>query len=106
MPWKPGESGNPKGRPKGSKHELASDYLKALQRDFHQHGEKVIAKVRERDPSTYMRLVAALVPKDFRVEKDITHFVINAEPELTIEQWRTLHQLKNVKDIKEIEHLQ
>jgi len=30
-PWKPGESGNPKGRPKGSKSKIAADYTKSWQ---------------------------------------------------------------------------
>jgi len=104
--FKKGNCANPKGRPKGSKHVLAADYLNALSADFAKHGSKAIAKLREKDLSVYMRLVAALVPKDFRIEKDITHYVINAEPELSIEQWRELHMLKNVKEIKELTHNQ
>jgi len=104
--WKKGQSGNPKGRPKGSKHKLAEDYLGALSVDFARHGQKAIVDLRVKHLDVYMRLIAGLVPKDFVVEKEITHYVVNAVPELSVEQWRKLHQLNNIKDIKEIEHIQ
>lgn len=104
--FKKGQIANPKGRPKGSKHKLATDYLEALSVDFARHGQKAIVDLRKKHLDVYMRLVGSLVPKDFRVEKDIVHYVVNAQPELTVDQWRKLHQLGNVKDIKEIEHIQ
>ena len=65
--WKPGESGNPAGRPKSSRNKLTEDFLKALSDDFEQHGKGVIATVREEEPAKYLTVVAQLVPKDVDV---------------------------------------
>ena len=60
-PFQPGQSGNPAGRPVGSRNKLCEGFIDALSRDFAQHGAGVIAKVREEHPSAYLRLVASLV---------------------------------------------
>ena len=35
-PFKPGQSGNPKGRPKGARNRLGTQFLEALEADFNQ----------------------------------------------------------------------
>ena len=37
-PWKPGRSGNPKGRPKGARNRLGTEFLEALEADFNPPG--------------------------------------------------------------------
>lgn len=65
--WKPGQSGNPKGRPKGARSRLSEDFLKAVQQDFEKHGVATVEKVRERRPHEYLRIVASIVPKELNV---------------------------------------
>ncbi len=65
--WKPGQSGNPKGRPPGSKNKLSEAFISALCEDFETHGVDVIRHVRADSPADYLKLVARLVPKDFNV---------------------------------------
>src|SRR5262245_33082869 len=36
-PWKPGQSGNPAGRPKGSRNRLSEDFIRAFAEDFEVH---------------------------------------------------------------------
>jgi hypothetical protein len=86
------KKGNP-GRPKGSKNVITVAYLNAIAADFHKHGKQVIETVRKKQPDVYLKLVAQLVPRDVVLETDIRHYVINAEPELTVEQWREKHRL-------------
>ena len=85
--WKPGQSGNPAGRPKGSRHKLSEDYFKALAEDFENHGKDSIAKMREDRPGDYIRVIASLVPKDLNLN-------VNEYDHLTDEQiyerYRTL----------------
>src|SRR5262245_41917670 len=81
-PFKPGKSGNPKGRPKGARNRLGTQFLEALEADFNQNGPQAIALVRDRKPETYMRVVADLLPKEAN---------INVEAgEAFIELWRRI----------------
>jgi hypothetical protein len=66
-PFKPGQSGNPKGRPKGARNRLGTQFLEALEADFKQHGPQAIALVREKKPEVYMRVVADLLPKEANI---------------------------------------
>ncbi len=67
-PFKPGQSGNPAGRPKGSRHKVSESFIAAMAADFDLHGTGVIEKVRTEKPDQYLKLVADLVPKDFNVD--------------------------------------
>ena len=68
--FKPGQSGNPNGRPKGTKHKLSEDFLKALSTDFQEHGANVIESVRIEKPSDYLKIVSYLVPKELHLKVD------------------------------------
>lgn len=54
--------GNP-GRPKGSRNRLGEGFIAALQDDFAKHGVVVIEKVREENPTAYLRVIMGVVPK-------------------------------------------
>jgi hypothetical protein len=81
-PFKPGQSGNPKGRPKGARNRLGTQFLEALETDFNKYGAQAIALVREKKPEVYMRVVADLLPKEAN---------INVEAgEAFVELWRRI----------------
>lgn len=61
--WKPGESPNPGGKPKGARNRLQGGFLNALADDFDTHGKKAIADAREKDPVGYIKAIASLMPK-------------------------------------------
>jgi hypothetical protein len=60
--------GNPAGRKPGSRNQLSEEVICALLRDFRQHGQKAIARVRETQPGVYLKVLALLVPKQHKVE--------------------------------------
>lgn len=83
-PAKKGEVRNPAGRPKGAKHLLARDFLEKLHKDFQEFGEEAIAEVREKDTSTYLRIIASLVPKEMTLnmgESAVDRLIANVPEE-------------------------
>ena len=66
--WRRGLSGNPAGRPRGSRNALSEEVICALLRDFRKHGEKAIAKVRRDQPGIYLKVLALLIPRQDKLE--------------------------------------
>ena len=66
--WKPGQSGNPAGRPKGSRNKLTEDFFKALADDFAENGVSVIATMRSESPKDYAKMIASLQSKEITGE--------------------------------------
>jgi hypothetical protein len=66
--WKPGTSGNPAGRPRGSRNRLSEDFVAALYDDFQDHGSAAIAACRAEKPDVYVRVIAGLLPKDMTIK--------------------------------------
>lgn len=86
MPWKKGESGNPKGRYSARK-ELGDAFLRVLRSDWEEHGAITVVAMREKDPVAYVKVIAAMLPE--QVEHEIGEGLaallsgIRTEPEST-----------------------
>ena len=94
-PFQPGESGNPKGRPKGAKNKLTDIFLRTVVEDFAEFGASALAAVRREDPATYLKLVAYLVPRELIVQRE-------REPdfaELTHDELGELLQLERLRRV-------
>ena len=61
--FKPGQSGNPAGRPKGARSKLSEDFLKALSDDFEANGLDAVERVRAEKPEAYLGVIGRLMPK-------------------------------------------
>ena len=89
--WKPGESGNPAGRPLGSRNKLSESVIQDIAADWAIGGPETIARVRMTDPATYFRVVASILPKDVLVN------VQQQTPgNLDAESWAALRSLLDV----------
>ncbi len=79
-PFAPGNNANPAGRPKGSRNKLGEIFVQALQRDFEEHGVVAIKTMRDVDPAGYVRVIAGLLPKEFKIEtvSDLTDEQLDA----------------------------
>lgn len=67
--WKPGVSANPAGRPKGSRSKFAEVFLKDFLADWELNGAEVIARCREEDPATFLRVAASILPKELNIKE-------------------------------------
>jgi hypothetical protein len=78
VPCKRGQSGNPKGRPKGARNRLGTQFLEALEADLNKCGPQAIALVREKKPEVYMRVVADLLPKEANINVEAGEAFVKA----------------------------
>jgi Family of unknown function (DUF5681) len=58
-----GQSGNPAGRPKGSRNKFTEAFFKLLAADYDEHGREIIEQVRQGYPLQYLRLIVSVLPK-------------------------------------------
>ncbi|MFC4296184.1 hypothetical protein ACFO0A_14080 [Novosphingobium tardum] len=58
------------GRRKGNRNRLTETLLATIEADFAEHGPNVLAKLREDDPASYLRIVASLVPRDLVLKRE------------------------------------
>ncbi len=95
-PWQPGESGNPVGRPTGARSKLSEAFLKAVHDDFVEHGVEALESVRENDPSTYLRVIASLMPRNVKLNVNTTDTVDLLK---AMNEFRLSQQASNVVEI-------
>ena len=69
--FKPGQTGNPGGKPVGSRNRLQGDFMRALSEDFAAHGKEAIIQCRAEKPDVYLRVVASLFPKELQVQRPL-----------------------------------
>jgi hypothetical protein len=67
-----GQSGNPAGRPKGSKHKLQTHFWTDLHRTWKENG--ALRGSLKNDPSAFVRVCASLMPKE-ETSKQIDHAI-------------------------------
>ena len=79
--FKPGQSGNPGGKPVASRNRLQASFMRAMANDFEEFGEAAIIQMREERPSDYIRAIASLMPKELEITRpldDVSDEELNA----------------------------
>ena len=88
--WKPGESGNPGGRPRSSKNRLTENFLRELSVAFEEHGQQCVKRLIEESPGDFLKLIQRLMPRDLVLKGEMT---MNGSPlDLTATQRERIAQ--------------
>ncbi len=85
-PILPGQRLNPHGRPKGSRHRLAEQFVKDLYTVWHESGIEAIRRMAAIQPGRFVQVVASVLPKDIEVERHDTVIVVPSEAS-DVTQW-------------------
>lgn len=70
--FKPGQSGNPAGRPLGSRNRLADSFVTDLRDCWEVHGRDALERVARDEPATLLKVVASLMPRDIDINLTAT----------------------------------
>ena len=62
--WKPGQSGNPRGKPLGARTKFIREIVELLGKSWHERGREVVTKVINEHPVEYLKICARLIPRD------------------------------------------
>ena len=67
-PFKKGQSGNPKGRPKGSRNKLSESFLKDALEAWEKDGKTALKTMASEKPADFAKMIASIIPKEGNIE--------------------------------------
>lgn len=62
MTWKPGESGNPRGKRTGTRDKITQAFLNKLDVAWRKNGDEAMERAAQEKPVEFCKLVASLSP--------------------------------------------
>lgn len=68
IPYVPGQSGNPKGRPKGARNKLGEAFLEDMLEAWKSKGKDAIERVIAERPHEFIKAVAGILPKEMEIK--------------------------------------
>jgi hypothetical protein len=65
--WRPGQSGNPAGRPKSARGKLSELFLRDFYEAWEAHGKKALHEIATKHPVEFVRAAISLLPKEVHI---------------------------------------
>jgi hypothetical protein len=86
--WKPGQSGNPNGRPVGTRQAFSAGFYRDLAEVWAAHGKDAMLHTATTQPATFLAIAARLIPSDVRltVEQQLPG-------NLSMEDWQIMREI-------------
>lgn len=81
-----GVSGNPAGRPKGSRSKLGEAFIEAVCADFEKHGVAAIQEMRKSNPAACVSMVAKFLPREVPTD-DFRFVALMPQKSASAEEW-------------------
>ena len=84
--FKPGQSGNPRGRTKGSRSKFSQAFVEDLSACWERHGIVALEKCATTEPAQFLRVCASLMPRDvdLNLSVDAVSFAASFEHALSV----------------------
>ena len=82
--FKPGQSGNPKGRPRGSRNKLSEEFFRDLCDAWQAFGKPALMTAAWTHPVEFVRVVASLIPRELEATAPVTERMSDAQLESII----------------------
>ena len=84
--FKPGQSGNPRGRTKGSRSKFSQAFVEDLSACWERHGIVALEKCATTEPAQFLRVCASLMPRDvdLNLSVDVVSFAASFEHALSV----------------------
>lgn len=88
VPFEPGQSGNPAGRPKGSRNKLGEAFLEDMLVAWSDKGKAAIESVIRERPQDFLKVVASILPKEIAAEVTHNYVARLPAPVGSMDEWQ------------------
>ena len=86
-PFQRGKPGGP-GRPRGSRNKISAAFIEALSLEWEQSGAAALKVMSKEEPGNFVKVVAALLPKEFEITDSRLNELSDEELDVLINQLR------------------